>query len=58
LACVGVVAMLFATLASMLPPEGSGSPMLFIVKGVGGCVLVFASGFLIARRGERRSLRS
>jgi amino acid transporter len=58
LACVGVVAMLFATLASMLPPEGSGSPMLFIIKGVGGCVLVFASGFLIARRGERRSLRS
>jgi glutamate:GABA antiporter len=57
LAGVGVIAMIFATFGSMLPPEGSGSPMLFIIKGVGGCVLVFASGFVIARRGRRRLLR-
>jgi Mn2+/Fe2+ NRAMP family transporter len=57
LAGIGVIAMIFATFASMLPPEGSGSPMLFIIKGVGGCVLVFASGFVIARRGQRRMLR-
>lgn len=58
LACVGVLAMVFATVASMLPPEGSGSPALFIMKGVGGCVLVFASGLAIARRGQRRPKRA
>jgi hypothetical protein len=56
LAGIGVLAMLFATIASMVPPEGSGSPTLFIVKGVGGCVLVFASGLVIAKRGQRRKL--
>lgn len=58
LAGVGVMAMLFATTASMVPPEDSGSPLLFIVKGVGGCALVFASGFVIARRGQRRPNRA
>jgi amino acid transporter len=53
LAGVGVIAMVFATFASMVPPEGSGSPALFVLKGAGGCVLVFASGYLLARRGQR-----
>ncbi len=56
LASVGVTAMVFATIASMVPPEGSGSPALFVLKGVGGCVLVFVTGFFIARRGQRRKL--
>jgi glutamate:GABA antiporter len=55
LAGVGVIAMVFATFASMLPPEGSGSPAVFVIKGVGGCVLVFASGCCIARRGQKSS---
>ena len=54
LAGVGVLAMAFATIASMVPPEGSGSPALFVLKGVGGCVLVFVTGFFIARRGRRK----
>jgi glutamate:GABA antiporter len=52
LAGVGVLAMIFATFASMVPPEGSGNPALFILKGVGGLVLVFVSGLAIARRGR------
>jgi amino acid transporter len=56
LAGVGVTAMVFATFASMVPPEGSGSPTLFVIKGVGGCVLVFASGLRLARRGQRKIL--
>lgn len=55
LAGVGVLAMIFATFASMVPPEGSGNPALFILKGVGGLVLVFVSGVAIARRGRRHS---
>jgi amino acid transporter len=55
LASVGVLAMLFATFASMVPPQGSGSPVLFMLKGVGGCVVVFVSGWAIARRGRRQS---
>ena len=51
---IGVTTMIFATFASMVPPQGSGSPALFVLKGVGGCVLVFASGVLIARRGQRK----
>jgi L-asparagine transporter-like permease len=55
LASVGVLAMLFATFASMVPPQGSGSPVLFMLKGVGGCLVVFVSGWAIARRGRRQS---
>jgi amino acid transporter len=58
LAGVGVMAMGFATIASMVPPEGSGSPLLFMIKGVGGCVLVFVSGLWIARRGRRQLSRA
>jgi amino acid transporter len=56
LAGVGVAAMIFATFASMVPPEGSGSPALFVFKGVGGLVLVFVSGLVIVKRGARRKL--
>jgi hypothetical protein len=58
LAGVGVMAMGFATIASMVPPEGSGSPLLFMIKGVGGCALVFVSGLWIARRGRRQLSRA
>jgi glutamate:GABA antiporter len=58
LAGVGVLAMIFATFASMVPPQGSGSPALFILKGVGGLVLVFVSGMVIVRRGLRRRLNA
>jgi amino acid transporter len=58
LASVGVLAMLFATFASMVPPEGSGSPVLFMLKGVGGCVATFVSGLVIVKRGLRRRLQA
>jgi amino acid transporter len=58
LACVGGSAVLFATFASMVPPEGSGSPVLFMLKGVGGCVAAFVSGLIIVKLGMRRALRS
>jgi amino acid transporter len=57
LASLGVLAMLFATFASMVPPEGSGSPLLFMLKGVGGCAATFITGLVIVRRGLRRKLQ-
>jgi amino acid transporter len=58
LASIGVLAMLFATFASMVPPQGSGSPVLFMLKGAGGCVATFVSGLVIVKRGLRRRLQA
>jgi amino acid transporter len=54
-AWIGVLATTFATIVSLIPPEGSAHPTLFLLKGAGGCILVFAIGYLICRRGRSRS---
>ncbi|MEP7313687.1 MAG: APC family permease [Pseudomonadota bacterium] len=53
---VGFVGMALALVASLMPPASSENPLLFVLKGVGGCVLLFATGLVIARRGQRRML--
>ena len=55
-AWVGVLATTFATVVSLIPPEGSAHPLLFLIKGAGGCILVFALGLLICHRGRARML--
>ncbi|MDE2252257.1 MAG: amino acid permease [Gammaproteobacteria bacterium] len=57
-AWIGVLATTFATVVSLIPPEGSAHPMLFVIKGAGGCVLVFAVGLLICHRGRTRTLNA
>jgi hypothetical protein len=55
-AWLGIVATAFATVVSLIPPAGSARPALFLIKGVGGCALVFALGLLICRRARARML--
>ena len=55
---VGVAATLFGATVSLVPPQGSPHPGLFLFKGVGGCVLMLVIGGLIYRRGSRRMLRA
>lgn len=56
IAGMGMVATTFATIVSLIPPAGSANPTLFIIKGAGGCVLVFVVGLLICVRGQARTL--
>jgi amino acid transporter len=55
-AWIGVLATTFATIVSLIPPSGSAHPTLFLLKGAGGCILVFAVGLLICHRGRSRML--
>lgn len=55
---LGAVAAAFATVVSMIPPKSSANPALFLVKGIGGCVLVFAVGLVLYRVGRRRMIGS
>ena len=51
---LGAVAAAFATVVSMIPPKASEHPGLFIAKGIGGCVLIFAVGLVLYGLGRRR----
>jgi hypothetical protein len=53
-AVVGATVSAFATVVAMIPPTGSANPALFLVKGIGGCALIFAVGIVICRRASRR----
>jgi len=57
-AWLGVLATTFATVVSLIPPEGSAHPTLFLIKGAGGCVLVFAVGLAVCHRGRARMLHA
>jgi glutamate:GABA antiporter len=54
---VGVAATSFAVIVSLIPPSGSTNPSLFLIKGVGGCVLIFLVGAIFYRQGRRRMQR-
>ena len=56
LTSIGLIAMAFATIVSLIPPADSASPALFLLKGVGGCALIFAAGVAVSRRGRKRAL--
>ena len=55
---VGAAAAALATLVSLIPPAGSAGRALFLLKGVGGCGLIFAVGILLCHQGTRRIRRS
>jgi amino acid transporter len=53
-AMLGAGVSAFATVVAMIPPTASADPALFLVKGIGGCALIFAVGIVICRRASRR----
>ena len=53
-AVLGASVSAFATVVAMIPPTGSASPALFLVKGIGGCALIFAVGVVLCRQARRR----
>ena len=55
---VGVVATLFAAVVCLIPPPGSPHPDLFLLKGVGGCVVILVAGVVLYAYGSRRRARS
>ena len=55
---VGVVATLFAGVVCLIPPPGSPHPDLFLLKGVGGCVVILVAGVVLYAQGSRRRARS
>jgi amino acid transporter len=55
---LGAVAAAFATVVAMIPPTDSAHPALFLVKGIGGCALIFAVGAVLCQQGRRRMLKS
>jgi amino acid transporter len=57
-AWLGVLATTFATVVSLIPPAGSAHPTLFLLKGAGGCILVFAVGLAVCHRGRARMLQA
>jgi len=57
-ACLGAVAVAFAGIVCLIPPPDSAHPALFVLKGVGGCVLILVLGFVMYARGNKRHARS
>jgi glutamate:GABA antiporter len=53
-AVVGASVSAFATIVAMIPPTGSANPALFLVKGIGGCALIFAVGLVLCALARRR----
>jgi amino acid permease len=56
-AVTGAVVSAFATIVAMIPPTGSTHPALFLVKGIGGCAVIFAAGIVLCARARRRMRR-
>ena len=55
---IGAGSAALATLVSLIPPAGSAHRALFLLKGVGGCGLIFAVGIVLTRQGRRRVLNA
>jgi amino acid transporter len=52
---LGAAAVAFAGIVSLIPPPGSPHPGLFLLKGVGGCILILVVGFVMYTRGSKRN---
>jgi amino acid transporter len=57
-AVIGAGVSAFATVVAMIPPTASANPALFLVKGIGGCLLIFAVGIVLCRQASRRMLHA
>ena len=57
-AAVGAAAALFAGIVCLIPPPGSAHPDLFILKGVGGCVLILLAGVVLYAQGNKHRARA
>ena len=54
---VGTTATVFAAVACLIPPPASAHPGLFLLKGVGGCLLILVAGVLLYAHGSKRRAR-
>ncbi len=55
---LGTAAALFAGIVCLIPPPGSPHPNLFILKGVGGCVVILVAGVALYVQGSKHRARS
>jgi hypothetical protein len=55
---LGTAATLFAGIVCLIPPPGSPHPDLFILKGVGGCVVILVAGVALYAQGSKHRARS
>jgi glutamate:GABA antiporter len=53
-AALGAAATIFAGVVCLVPPPGSPHPGLFLLKGVGGCVLILVAGIILYAQGRKR----
>jgi amino acid transporter len=55
---LGTAAALFAGVVCLIPPPDSPHPNLFILKGVGGCVVILVAGVALYVQGSKHRARS
>ncbi len=54
---LGMAATIFAGVVCLIPPPGSAHPDLFVLKGVGGCVLILVAGVVLYAQGSKHRAR-
>jgi amino acid transporter len=55
---LGTAATLFAGVVCLIPPPGSPHPGLFVLKGVGGCVVILVTGLVLYVQGSKHRART
>jgi amino acid transporter len=55
---LGTAATVFAGIVCLIPPPGSPHPDLFILKGVGGCVVILVAGVALYAQGSKHRART
>jgi glutamate:GABA antiporter len=51
---LGAAATVFAGVVCLIPPPDSPHPGLFLLKGIGGCVLILVAGIVLYAQGSKR----
>ena len=51
---LGAAATIFAGVVCLIPPPGSAHPGLFLLKGIGGCILILVAGVVLYAQGSKR----
>ena len=55
---LGTAATIFAGIVCLIPPPQSPHPDLFVLKGVGGCVLILVTGVALYAQGRKHRART
>ncbi len=57
-AAVGTAAAVFAGIVCLIPPADSPHPNLFVLKGVGGCLVILVTGVIFYAQGNKHRARA